>query len=728
MAAITKPLSSPLPPVPSKFTGMPPMSIPRRRPVAAPTTPAPAPTPISPPAATPALASDPSPSPVGSFSSLLSAYSNHTADSPRSSLTSSAKDMIGSGGAYSVVSPNLDTQRTSAQSKAPTYALPPLPSDQMAQKHEPGGQMFEDLPPPPPLKDAQRSTSRPQTPTGSQTQNAQQPTSARMGSPLTGGSPQQEQLWRRRSLKTDKALAVPDLKLVSSHGSTAASAQDTAQSSPSSLFSQPFPLPPGSNPNALEPATTPRAPPRSANGGLPGRNIRPVPSEQTAPQDANMGQEASRIKEKLENARRRGSGDESRAKMQATQVSRAEITLSPTTSPQAVSPLSAHRLPTPEYSTHDVRNPQPDTVVSPLSPASSPELPGEARPISRKALGVPEAQVRHAGSSSPLVPGPINTGLGVRSPMGLPSSPRPDMNQGSAQTQPLPPLSLPDRNPGPIQTQPLPPLPDPDRAQLPTQPQYRAYSPAIDRNETPNQKQYIPYSPPSDRTPGPVQTQAPVQTLPNNEEDLRPLPAAGSSQEPPPLSAPQPVQQPAPGPAQNLPRPPLPRTVSETGSIETLKQPPVRPQPNNPNADFASPEDAPLREPDPSQPDTTDNPGAALFPRNWYTPLPADAPIPDARPLTERHYRCLTRHRYLTANRQRRNPLACRVCGHKDRNAEAWICSACHLNVCEGCKGALGKLRGDLDAVLGAVSRGRKDVRDDRGRRQGGEVVAGLQG
>ncbi|KAG7290472.1 hypothetical protein NEMBOFW57_000474 [Staphylotrichum longicolle] len=340
MAAITKPLSSPLPPVPSKFTGMPPMSIPRRRPVAAPVTPAPAPTPISPPAATPALASDPSPSPVGSFSSLLSAYSNHTADSPRSSLTSSAKDMIGSGGAYSVVSPNLDSQRTSAQSKAPTYALPPLPSDQMVQKHEPGGQMFEDLPPPPPLKDAQRSTSRPQTPTGSQTQNAQQPTSAR-----------------------------------------------------------------------------------------------------------------------------------------------------------------------------------------------------------------------------------------------------------------------------------------------------------------------------------------------------------------------------------NLPRPPLPRTVSETGSIETLKQPPVRPQPSNPNADFASPEDAPLREPDPSQPDTTDNPGAALFPRNWYTPLPADAPIPDARPLTERHYRCLTRHRYLTANRQRRNPLACRVCGHKDRNAEAWICSACYLNVCEGCKGALGKLRGDLDAVLGAVSRGRKDVR-----------------
>jgi len=373
MAAIAKPLNSPLPSLP-KSAGPPLRSIPRR-PVAAPTS--------SPVVASP----NPLPSPGGSISSLLSAYSNHTDDEPRSASANSPQGILNPKSAYSVVSPSLGVQNQSgAPFGAPTRELPSLPSSQNAQRQGPSSRMLEgdrkELPPPPPLKDPQRSIPRPRTPPSLQTQTAQPSTSTTAGSPLGNGSPQQGELWRRRSLKADKSLAVPDLKLVSSHGSTAASVQNTSQSGPSDLFSQPFPLPPRSHPEALEPATTQRVPPRSANGGLPGRNIRPTSSEEPAQGGASMGQQVSRIKEKLEHGRRRGSREEPKQAYPAT------ATLSPATT-AAVSPVSAARLPTPEYATNDVKSPLPDTLVSPLSPASSPELAAETKPITRKAIRAP---------------------------------------------------------------------------------------------------------------------------------------------------------------------------------------------------------------------------------------------------------------------------------------------------------------------------------------------------
>ncbi|KAK3296053.1 uncharacterized protein B0H64DRAFT_360215 [Chaetomium fimeti] len=698
MATMAKPLNSPLPSLPPKFAGPPPRSIPRR-PVAAPITVAPTLAPTS----SPALASpNPLSSPGGSISSLLSAYSNHTADSPRSSSATSPKGVLNSKGAYSVVLPSLDTQRSGTQSGAPTRDLPSLPSDQNVQKQEHNGNRIsegdrKELPPPPPLKDAQRSIPRPRTPTDLQTHITQPSTSTNTGSPLGNGSPQQGELWRRRSLKADKSLAVPDLKLVSSHGSTAASAQNTEQSG-SDLFSQPFPLPPRSNPETLEPAATQRAPPRSGNGGLPGRDIRPAAGREGTSQGvASMGQEASRLKEKLGNGRRQGSREELKSKSQEAQAY--QTTLSPATS-AAVSPVSAARLPTPEYGTNDVKSPQPDTVVSPLSPPSSLELPGETKPVARKAIGATEAQLRHAKSSQSLAPGPINTGLAVRSQMGLPTSPRPDINQAPKQTQ-------------------------------------HAAPPARDQT---GQKQYIPYSPPADRSNGLASTQFPTPPS-KGDEDERTLPPA-PRQEPSQTGLPQSTTQLNPWP-QNPNRDPIPRTISETGSVETVKPPQprdptlLRQQPSHPsltltappptttgwdnNSNYTNnihptntvlPPDLPLRDPDPSEPDTTDHPGAALFPRGWYTPLPADA-VAEARPLAARHRACLTRHRYMTANRQRANPVACRTCGHADRNAECYICSACALNVCSGCVAVLRRVRGDVDAVVREVGRGRKVERGD---------------
>lgn len=459
-----------------------------------------------------------------------------------------------------------------------------------------------------------------------------------------------------------------------------------------------------------------------------------------------MGQEASRLKEKLGNGRRQGSREELKSRNQEAQAYQA--TLSPATS-AAVSPVSAARLPTPEYGTNDVKSPLPDTVVSPLSPASSPELPGETKPISRKAIGATEGQLRHAKSSQALAPGPINTGLAVRSPMGLPTSPRPGVPK---QTE-LPAAPAVDQNQVTNQAQFVPVSPTPNQNQKASQPQYTAYSPPAERDQT-SQKQYIPYSPPADRNPGLGLGQFPTPS-PKAGEDERALPAAPAqelSQTAPPQST---TTQQQPRWQQNPSRDPMPRTISETGSVETVKPShaqnqnqdptPLRQQPSHPSLTLTAPAGdlhpntntvihgndgnlPPLREPDPNEPDTTNHPGAALFPRNWYTPSSSTLPSQQQQqpqPPTARQRNCITQHRYMTANRQRVNPVACRTCGCVDRNAECYICSACALNVCKGCVVLLRRWKGDLEAVGREVVEGMGGKEVEGGKEVAGEVEVG---
>ncbi|KAL2188827.1 hypothetical protein L209DRAFT_741840 [Thermothelomyces heterothallicus CBS 203.75] len=683
MAAVAKPLDSPLPSLPPKLTGPPLRSIPRR-PVAAPVTSTSALSPTPSPAA---ASTNPLPSPGGSISSLLSAYSDHTDDEPLSASADSPEGILDPKSDYSVVSPNLDLQKGSAEAGSPTRGLPSLPSDQDAQKQEPRGRVFEgddkELPPPPPLKDSQRSLSRPRTPPDLQKQITQPSASTDAGSPSGKGSPQQGELWRRRSLKADKNLVVPDLKLVSSHGSTAASAQNSSQSSysgQSGLETQPLPPPPPkSNREPSKPAPAQRPPPRGANGGLPGRNIRPARSEEPAAQGGgSMGQEGSRVKENLETVKRGRSGEEELS----SQGTGPAATLSSAAS-AAVSSASAARLPTPEHGVNDAHSPLPDTTVLPMSPASSPRPTGETKPIIRKAVGAPGAQLRHAKSSQSLAPGPEGTGLGVRSPAALPMSPRPDVNQIQKQTQP-----------------PAPPGADNGKAS--SQAQILPVSPTPDRDQTSSQKHYIPYSPPADQNKASAPAQPAAPSL-QSDEVARSSPAAptgaSSGNTSTQFAARQTLSQ------DPIREPIRPRAFSETESIETVKprqRHEIQPVliDSFPSADFTSTLGG----------DHTDHPGAARFPRGWYTPLPADT-IPDARPLTQRHYACLTQHRYMTANRQRTNPVACRTCGHKDRNAECYICSACYLNVCSGCVAVIRRCKGDLRAVLKEVEKGTSRMR-----------------
>jgi hypothetical protein len=69
----------------------------------------------------------------------------------------------------------------------------------------------------------------------------------------------------------------------------------------------------------------------------------------------------------------------------------------------------------------------------------------------------------------------------------------------------------------------------------------------------------------------------------------------------------------------------------------------------------------------------------------------------------------------MTAARQRVNPVACRTCGTKERTAECYICSACHLNVCSGCNVRLRRLRGDLGQVLQQIKQQETEVKENPG-------------
>ncbi|KAL2164584.1 hypothetical protein VTH06DRAFT_3801 [Thermothelomyces fergusii] len=691
MAAAAKPPDSPLPSLPPKLTGPPLRSIPRR-PVAAPV----ASTSTLSPNPSPAAAfPSPLPSPGGvSISSLLSAYSDHADDEPLSAPTGSPDGVLDSRGGYSVVSPSVDAQKGSTEAGSPTRGLPPLPSDRVTQKQEPGGRAFggddkELPPPPPPLKDSRRSFDRPRTPPDLQQPVTQPSGSIDAGSPEHGkGSPQQGELWRRRSLKANKILAVPGLELVSRHGSAAASAQNASQSSRSgqgSLESQAVPQPPlEDKPELPRSAPAQQAPPCGANGGLPGRTIRPIRSEEPVAQGGgSMGRGGSRFKKDLESANRgRGREEESSSQGAAGPA----VTLSSTAS-ATVPSGSAARLPTSEHGINNVHSPPPDTAAS--SSASSPRLAGQTKPIARKAVGASGTQLRHATSSQSLAPGPDGTGLGVRSPAGLPMSPRPDVGQIQKTTQILP------------------------------------VSPAPERASTSSPKHYVPYSPPADgdKASDPARPAAPS---PQSDEVPRWSAEASSGN-----TSTRSAARETPSPQDAARAPIRPRASPETEPIETAKPrqryeiPPV-PVGSPPSADPVpipgGGELSPVREPDADEADDyTDHPGAARFPRGWYRPLPADA-IPDARPLTQRHHGCLTRHRYMTANRQRANPVACRTCGHKDRNAECYICSACSLNVCPGCVALLRRHKGDLRAVLDEVEKGKSEAGEGE---QGSEGNAG---
>ncbi|KAJ0298831.1 hypothetical protein COL516b_009633 [Colletotrichum fioriniae] len=139
----------------------------------------------------------------------------------------------------------------------------------------------------------------------------------------------------------------------------------------------------GAAPVNSAPAPTAGSPTSYVSAASPQQQQRPLwrrrsvksdlPSQSQTAQTNNMGQEVSRLKEKIHHLRDGQDGAN-------VGTSHSDTALSPT-----------QRLPTPDYEKEDVKTPVVETIVSPVSPASSPE-PGREQsngskpPIPRKAV------------------------------------------------------------------------------------------------------------------------------------------------------------------------------------------------------------------------------------------------------------------------------------------------------------------------------------------------------
>ncbi|KAM0286295.1 hypothetical protein ACHAQH_001026 [Verticillium albo-atrum] len=403
----SQPARSLLPPPP------PPMSIPRR-----PVVPPKAETPESPPAKTEPIKPDvPPASPTDSIGSLLSAYSRSSAG--ESIIRSS--DGAGSQ-RYSAVTMSPQEEVRSAKKEDPV-SLSSVPHGkgvpmQQAQNVSCDFLVGKGLPPRPPVSEEGQKPFPPRK------DSVRAPTA---GGPTTimASSPQGDQLWRRRSGKSDRDIQMPALKLTISHGSTAASQLPAHATHAPRVPSKDTTIT-NTNSHSHAPAPAPAPLPSTirTNSHIENINVTHKSDE--------MGNEASKLKTKLQHLNSRDHQD-----IGNQQQDRGNLT---SMSDTALDQMP--RLPTPEYQTQDVQTPLVDGVVSPLSPAPSPHPPQEEQragpkpqthpSIQRKAIGGRDLhgvkslpQIRTGGpgiTNSGPVP-PINSPSVTRDLKASPSSP-----------------------------------------------------------------------------------------------------------------------------------------------------------------------------------------------------------------------------------------------------------------------------------------------------------------
>ncbi|KAF5677954.1 hypothetical protein FHETE_1474 [Fusarium heterosporum] len=291
------------------------------------------------------------PSPTDSLLSILSAYSHSSGES----LVRSPYETSNSARQSEVNPAPLANTKTgtfiSASTQQQQYQQQ-LPQTQEQQYDAPKLHANNTRPPPLPSKDTKYHLPASPAPIRKPVPENKSP-ELNSSSPQSQ-QPQQPQLWRRRSSKVDRSLELPDLKLISSHGSTAAA--------------QPVASPPQAQklpPTGLNISTIPNWQPGSTTQTAPaGQDPRQSPDSEQATENTTMGLNSSklnRLKDKL-HLHRRGKSSSDSSK-----------------SPSATRP-GAHRPPTPEYQKEDIKTPIVDSIVSPLSPASSPEPTAQVSP------------------------------------------------------------------------------------------------------------------------------------------------------------------------------------------------------------------------------------------------------------------------------------------------------------------------------------------------------------
>jgi hypothetical protein len=168
------------------------------------------------------------------------------------------------------------------------------------------------------------------------------------------GSPTQPELWKRRSVRSEKNIQVSELKLTVSNGSTA-------------------------SPPRRQEQTTDRPLPRSITGR------KPVPARPAPPQPEFMGNKLSKLEGKLENKLKKKNSKDTSIQDEAP----------------SQQPPSFKQLPTPEYLKADKQQPTTPELISPLSPYTPPEEAAPQLPPKAEARTKPNPQPTMSDTEPP---------------------------------------------------------------------------------------------------------------------------------------------------------------------------------------------------------------------------------------------------------------------------------------------------------------------------------------
>lgn len=589
-------------------------------------------------------------SPVESLSSIFSAYGTED-----SSATRDSEDTTATG--YSVMEaspPNpkvlpkdtLGGGSTKLDLVSPLYLPTPVSSEMKSNaphsQHGAGLEAHTDArPPTPPTKEIQR----PMTPKSSKALPSIPSEHAKISSPMADQSPSQPQLWRRRSLKSDKPLTVPQLKLTSSHGSTAASAQEVGALQ-QDIYSLPKPRPPFAG-SALD------SPILKGFQSFPGRNIRPSPSNKTLPKNPRP--------EIMENPKPRE--DQDGFSQYAQEVEDGYKASSSEAAAPALSPR-IQRPPTPEYdhgeSPIDGNFP---SMRSPASPASPVTPPTEGRPLSI----IPEDIIRAVAAPAPAAPPP--------------SGPLPSLPPRSSSRGPPPPGS----GSGPPLGLPRSPAP-PGRSSP------GAASPATHSPAAKSQAAASPAPPAADPPAAipPAETVSKAPTM-SSEASASVTKAAASL---------------SPSHVKSSSSTSIPSiAISDDGDASTIKADPS-PQPTHQDheaikqqqqqqlAPSSSPED------DAVGPTVPASPGEVnYFPAAEYSRLFFPGDIIPAPPIKASQLDCLAVHSRFVVSKNEHHPVACMTCKVED-NGPRFSCSHCRVRICSSCREALVSNGRDLAKII----------------------------
>lgn len=96
------------------------------------------------------------------------------------------------------------------------------------------------------------------------------------------------------------------------------------------------------------------------------------------------------------------------------------------------------------------------------------------------------------------------------------------------------------------------------------------------------------------------------------------------------------------------------------------------------------------------------HPKAAYFPTQTYQSMFKDG-IAKARPLTETHFGCFQQHRTMNRRSNRNCPLTCQTCDRADAE-DRWVCTFCHLRICDACHRKLGSYQRDLRRLVDGLA------------------------